>query len=152
MNRRRMVFFLVLNVLISALVTISIILIDDHFNAKPDCGTIENSNTAATGGVKVDIISISSPGVLEKEVVFIQNNGTTASTLTGWVLKDNQEDAFTFPQVTLYPGGSILVHTGPGQDTASDLYWDLPEAVWKSGDLAALFDTQNIVRAFYRIP
>ncbi len=92
------------------------------------------------------------PGALASETVILQNNGSDALILTGWTLKDGQGSTYTFPEITLYPGGMVQVHSGPGTNTAADLFWGLTAPVWKSGELVALYDTQNIARAFYRIP
>jgi competence protein ComEC len=85
-------------------------------------------------------------------LVIIQNNGGSPIVLTSWTLKDKQGTAYTFPQLTLFPGGKVQVHTKAGTDTASDLYWRRSATVWVSGELAGLYDSQNIARAFYRVP
>jgi hypothetical protein len=152
MTRRRLVLYLLLNAFVSALVTGTILFFYDRLNQKTDCGTIETVPTLLSVGVNADIVSVSGAGVLANETVVIQNNGDVALLLTGWTLKDNQGSIYIFPQITLYPGGTVQVHTGPGTDTASDLYWQRTAPVWKSGELVALYDTQNIVRSFYRVP
>jgi len=152
MPRRRLVLYLLLNALVSALVTGAILFFYERANNKPDCGTGETIPTLASGSVKADILGVSGAGVLASEAVTIQNNGDAPLLLTGWTLKDGQGSIYTFPQLTLYPGGTVQVHTKPGTDTAADLYWQLSAPVWKSGVLVALYDTQNIARAFYRIP
>jgi hypothetical protein len=152
MTRRRLVFYLLLNALVSVLVTGAILFFYDRANHKTDCGTSETVPTLASGGVNADIISVTGAGALASESVSIQNNGDSALLLTGWALKDSQGSIYTFPQLTLYPGGTVQVHTGPGTDTAADLYWQRSAPVWESGELAALYDTQNIARAFYRVP
>jgi len=152
MTRRRLVLYLLLNAFVSALVTGTILFFFDRLNQKTDCGTIDAIPTLSSGGVNADIVSVSGAGVPASETVVIRNNGDAALLLAGWKLKDNQGSIFIFPQITLYPGGTVQVHTGSGTDTASDLYWQLSTPVWKSGELAALYDAQNIARAFYRVP
>ncbi len=152
MTRRRLVFYLLLNALVSALVTGAILFFYDRANNKTDCGTSETVPTLAPGSVNADIVNVSGAGVLASESVTIQNNGESALLLTGWMLKDSQGSVYTFPQLTLYPGGTVQVHSRAGTDTAADLYWQLSAPVWKSGALVALYDTQKIVRAFYRVP
>ncbi|HEY5271187.1 MAG TPA: lamin tail domain-containing protein [Anaerolineales bacterium] len=152
MTRRRLVLYLLLNALISVLVSGTILFYYDRANHKTDCGTIETVPTLASGGVKADIVSVTGAGMLTSESVAIQNNGDAALLLAGWKLKDGQGSTYTFPQLTLYPGGTVQVHTGPGTDTAADLYWQLSAPVWISGELVALYDTQNIARTFYRVP
>jgi len=152
MTRRRLVLYLLLNALVSVLVSGAILFFYDRANHKTDCGTSEAVPTLASGGVNADIVSVTGAGVLASESVVIQNNGEAALLLSGWTLKDSQGSTYTFPQLTLYPGGTVQVHTRPGTDTAADLYWGRSEEVWESGELAALYDTQNIARAFYRVP
>jgi hypothetical protein len=152
MTRRRLVLYLLLNALVSVLVSGAILFFYDRANHKTDCGTIEVVPTLASVSVNVDIVSVTGAGALASETVAIRNNGEAALLLTGWMLKDSQGSTYTFPQLTLYPGGTVQVHTISGGDTAADLYWGRSVPVWESGELAALYDPQNIVRAFYRIP
>jgi hypothetical protein len=152
MTRARLVLYILLNVLISVLVAGTILYYYDRANPKTDCGAIEAVPTLASGGGKADIVSVTGAGLLASESVAIQNNGEAALLLTGWALKDGQGSTYTFPQLTLYPGSTVQVHSGSGTDTAADLYWLLSAPVWKSGGLVALYDAQNIARAFYRIP
>jgi hypothetical protein len=152
MSRRRLVLYLLLNALVSLLVSGTILYFYDRAKPKADCGTIESIPTLVSGTVKADIISVTGTGVLADESVIIQNSSDTPLVLTGWTLKNSQEITYTFPQLTLYPGGNIQVHTGSGTDSSANLYWAYSTPVWKSGELAALYDTQNIARSFYRIP
>jgi hypothetical protein len=152
MTRRRLVLYLLLNALVTVLVSWAVLYFYNRANPRQDCSTIEPVSTLASASVKVDIISVSGAGALASEAVTILNNDDTAFTLTGWTLKDNQGDSFIFPDVTLFPGAVVQVHTGTGTNTAADLYWQLSAPVWKSGQLVALYDPQNIARAFYRVP
>jgi hypothetical protein len=152
MMRRRLVLYLLLNAFVSALVSGAILFFYDRANHKTDCGAGETIPTLAPGGVNADIVSVTGAGVLASEFVVIQNNGDAALVLSGWTLKDSQGITYTFPQLTLYPGGTVQVHTKPGADTAADLYWGRSATVWESGELAVLNDTQNLARAFYRVP
>jgi competence protein ComEC len=54
--------------------------------------------------------------------------------------------------VTLHPGATLKIHTASGHNTAADLYWGRTSPLWASGELAALYDAQNVARAFYRVP
>jgi hypothetical protein len=152
MTRRRLVLYLLLNALVSVLVSGAILFYYDRANHKTDCSTTEIIPTLASGSVNADIVSVTGAGALASESVIIQNNGDAALLLNGWTLKDSQGSTYTFPQLTLYPGGTVQVHSGPGTDSAADLYWGSSAPVWQSGELAALYDTKNIARAFYRVP
>jgi hypothetical protein len=147
-----MVLYLLLNALVSVLVSGTVLFFYDRAIHKTDCSTSETIPTLPSGSVKADIVSVGGAGALASETVILQNNGDTALLLTDWTLKDGQGSIYTFPELTLYPGGIVEVHSGPGTNTAADLFWGLSAPVWKSGELVALYDTQNIARAFYRIP
>ena len=145
MTRRRVFLFLFLNILVSALVTGTILFLYDRF-VRPEC-------TSGVGGESgVGITSVGNVGYKEAEIITLENGSEEAVVLTGWVLRDNDGAVYTFPQLTIYPGGSIKLHTGKGVDSATDLYWGLSSPAWEPGELAVLYDTQGLARAFYRIP
>lgn len=137
--------YLLLNALVSALVTAGVLFVYDRF-ARPACS---EGIGAATG---VLISGVSGVGTAGSEIVTLQNNGAETVVLTGWVLMDEDGTAFTFPQLSLYPGGSIQVHTSRGDDSVTDLYWDQSASIWSGGELVLLFDTRGLARAFHRIP
>ncbi len=145
MTRRRLLLFLFLNILVSALVTGSILFLYDRFG-RPECA----SGIGATSGV--GITGVGNIGSGDSETITLANTGEEAVVLTGWVLRDGQGTAYTFPQLTIFPGGSIKLHTGKGEDSAKDLFWGLSASTWESDELVVLYDTQGLARAFYRIP
>lgn len=51
--------------------------------------------------------------------------------MTGFVLRNNGGDAFTFPVgFQMQVGRSVRIYTGPGVSTLTELYWGLGEGVW----------------------
>ncbi len=104
------------------------------------------------GDVNVNITGVIGVGNLQDERMIIQNDGTQETGLTGWYLADNKGLIYTFPQLMLHPGAKVQVHTASGKDSPTDLYWGRAAPVWTSGELVALYDTQQIARAFYRVP
>jgi hypothetical protein len=152
MTRRRLILYLLLNALVTVLVAWAVLYYYNRSNPRQDCSLVEQMPTLASATVRVDILSVSGTGALASEAVTIQNQDDAAITLTGWTLKNSQGDSYTFPEVTLYPDAIVRVHSGSGDDTPADLYWQLSASVWKSGQLVALYDPQNIARAFYRVP
>ena len=80
--------------------------------------------------------------------------------LGGWWLRDSDLRQYTFPDhAVVQPGGTVTVHVGRGEDTESDLYWGLRNAVFDNvgrdkelGDGAYLFDPQGDVRAYMTYP
>jgi hypothetical protein len=150
-SRRRLINYILLNVIVSALVSGTILFFYDRLS-RQNCATTLPPTTPAADGIRAEILSLAGAGTAESEVVTIQNDGSEPLFLTGWYLRDAQGLTYTFPQVTLHPGATLKIHTGSGRDTAADLYWGRSNPVWTSGELAALYDIQNVARAFYRVP
>jgi hypothetical protein len=81
------------------------------------------------------------------EWVEITNLGKSSQDLSGWSLKDEQEHIYVFPEgFRLLPGGLVVVHTGVGNDTETDLYMNMGNPIWNnSGDVATLMDADGTV-------
>ena len=101
----------------------------------------------------VAITAVISPGELETEAVQIVNSGSDPIALLDWKMVDLQGHIYTFAQVTLFgDGAGILIHTGSGQNGATDLYWSQAEAVWEPGELVTLLDGNDDIIATFNIP
>jgi hypothetical protein len=151
--RRRLVYYLLINVFVSVLVAGSIIYYYDR-NHHVECPAVlvTTSLPPGTSGISVNLVGVIGAGVLADERIIIQNNGTQQLDFTGWYLTDKLGNTYTFPQLTIFPGVLVQLHTFTGQDSPTDLFWGRSAPVWTSGELAALYDTHNIARAFYRVP
>ncbi len=97
------------------------------------------------------IESVVSPGNLFLEAVRITNPGANA-VLTGWRLRAPSGAEYVFGEFSLVAQGAVLIHTTEGIDTAIDLYWNLKEVVWHSGDEVLLLDPLGNLRSTYVIP
>jgi murein DD-endopeptidase MepM/ murein hydrolase activator NlpD len=97
------------------------------------------------------IDSVLSAGVLGNEAVKIVNPGPNA-TLTGWRLRAPGGAEYEFKEFSLVAQGAVLIHTAEGIDTSIDLYWDLKEPVWHSGDEVQLLDALGNLRSVFFIP
>jgi LysM repeat protein len=97
------------------------------------------------------IDSVLSPGGLGNEAVKIFNPGPKA-TLTGWRLRTPGGAEYVFKEFSLGAQGAVLIHTASGIDTSIDLYWDLSDPVWHSGDAVQLLDALGNLRSVYFIP
>ncbi|GAB4548800.1 MAG: hypothetical protein Fur002_25790 [Anaerolineales bacterium] len=160
MERRKLFYYLLLNVLVSALTTAGILFWYDRayragLPAVAPLGAESASPQKALDpqtDIPVKISSVVAAGALESEVVIIKFDGDGQLNLSAWQLKDEDGNTFTFPNVTLYPNGAVQVHTLPGADTIIDLYWGLGAPVWNSGENAQLLDSQGNLRAAYQVP
>jgi DNA polymerase III subunit gamma/tau len=153
MGRRNLILYLLLNVFISACVAGAILFwYDQNYRSaalsplQPPARLVESSETvsqpttALADDVSVKIVSVVGAGFLDAESVTIRNEGEASLNLSGWQLKDSDKNIFTFPNLTLNPGGAVRIHTGPGTANVIDLYWNAAASVWESGEEAQLFD------------
>ncbi len=162
MDRRKLIQYLLLNVFVSACVTGGMLFwYDRNYRAALAPAAVPASSNASGSAavtpspqtdIPVSIESVVGAGTLNVETAVIHYSGQTQLNLAGWQLKDDNSNTFTFPQLTLYPNGSVQVHTAGGTDTVIDLYWGAPEFVWNSGESARLYDSQGNLRAVYRVP
>ena len=97
------------------------------------------------------IESVVSPGNLFLEAVRITNPGPTA-VLTGWRLRAPSGAEYVFDDFSLVAQGAVLVHTTEGIDTSIDLYWNLKDVLWQSGDEVLLVDALGNLRSTYIVP
>lgn len=163
MDRRKLIQYLLLNVLVSATVTGGMLFWYDRNyraviqpsveQASPADGSSASTPSAdLQTDIPVKISSIVGAGTLSSEIVVVKFEGDGQLDLASWQLKDENGNTFTFPKLTLYPNGAVQVHTISGTDTVIDLYWGIGEAAWSSGENARLFDSQGNLRAVYRVP
>ncbi|HET7145550.1 MAG TPA: lamin tail domain-containing protein [Anaerolineales bacterium] len=161
MDRRKLVYYLLLNAFVSACVTGTILFwYDRNYRVlnqpsvqQPANGDSEPISTLnPQTDIAVKISSVVGAGTLGSEIVVVKFEGEGQLDLASWQLKDEDGNTFKFPQLTLYPNGAVQVHTVTGTDTVIDLYWGIGDAVWSSGENARLFDAQGNLRAVYRVP
>jgi hypothetical protein len=98
------------------------------------------------------IYTVIGAGVLENEHIVLIHSGDGELSLANWRIEDGKGNVYTFPQLTLYKGGSINLNTRSGDDTVMDLFWGLPAAIWDSGKTVYLYDSHNELRAVYSVP
>jgi hypothetical protein len=126
MTRRRWIYFLLLNILVSAIVTGMLLYFYDRYG-RADCLSAAPMPTLAAAAspvtATVDILSLVGAGTVSSEIIVVRNNGADPLVLTGWTLRDGDGNIFTFPLYSLPAGGTVQIHTVIGADTVSDLYW-----------------------------
>ena len=165
MDRRRLLQYLLLNVLVSACVT-SAILFWYHQNYRSvsqsslqPAAPLVNQNVAAPqptldpeAEIAVEIVSVIGAGTLSAEWVVVSYTGEDQINLANWELRDEDKNVFIFPQLVLHPNGAVQVHTASGTNTVIDLYWGKSDPVWRSGEEAQLYDSSGNLRAQYTVP
>lgn len=165
MARRRLLPYLLLNVLVSACVT-SAILFWYHQNYRSvsqsslqPAAPLVNQNVPAPQAtldpevdIPVEIVSVIGAGTLSAEWVVVSYTGEDQINLANWELRDEDKNIFVFPQLVLHPNGAVQIHTASGTNTVIDLYWGKSDPVWQSGEEAQLLDSSGNVRAKYKVP
>ena len=97
--------------------------------------------TPEGGEAPVVIESLTMADSADAEYLTIANKGAKGVALDGWTLEDEDGHVYTFPNLFLWRNGTVLLHTGLGKDSATDLYWGLTERVWgRLGEKARLRD------------
>jgi hypothetical protein len=162
MDRRRLLYYLLLNVFVSACVTSAILYwYDRNYRAVtlPQV-SIPTTSSNSTNNVPVatvqkglvQIVSVSGAGTLGAEAVVVKYNGEGELDLTGWHLKDTRGTSYTFPPFKLFKNGAVQVHSESGTNTAIDLYWGQRQAVWQSGEAVLLTDPSGAAQDSYPVP
>jgi len=90
---------------------------------------------------------------LNDEYVVLENAGEEPIDLSGWTISDAADKTYRFPDgFVLDPGERVTVHTGSGEDTATDLYWGAGSPVWNNdGDTVTVrtADGEVVARETY---
>jgi PKD repeat protein len=88
---------------------------------------------------------------LNDEYFTLRNNCGRSMDLTGWEVSDEGGHVFEFPAgFTLAPGAWVMIFTGSGTNTSTELYWGSTEPIWNDdSDIAVLRDaTGDIVNLY----
>lgn len=109
----------------------------------------------AGGSVFISGIWYNSPGPdrgsnasLNHEWVQLHNTTGHAITLSGWTLRDKDGHVFTFGTYRLGAHGYVKIHTGRGQRTQANRYWNRTWYIWNNtGDTATLETGLRVVRS-----
>ena len=174
---RRIVYFLLLNVLISAVTTWTVVTVfmrNYSPLAEQSAPTLIRQTASPDGQLVVTLPAVSGSepldedievvpevleiervigiGELDTERVIIQHIGEKEVSLLNWQIQDQNGHVYTFPALTIFKGGNVNIFTRKGTSTVVDLYWGLDEAIWQAGEKAFLLDPQGEIKAVYTIP
>jgi hypothetical protein len=165
MDRRRLLLYLLLNVVVSVCVTSGILFWYDRNYRSVSQSSVQlavplvNQNIVVPQAtldpqakIPVEIVSVIGAGTLNAEWVVVSYKGDDQINLANWELRDGDRNVFVFPQLILHPNGAVQVHTASGTNTVIDLYWGKNNPVWESGEEAQLFDPSGNERARYKVP
>jgi LysM repeat protein len=112
---------------------------------------IATVTSPAGGAALIKIAYVLSPGDLVNEAVVITNDGSPVR-LDGWTLSGASGNTYTLPSLVLGAGGAVTIHSGPGQDKPTDLYWNRAEPAWQHGEIITLKDGKGTAQASATAP
>lgn len=154
----RLVRFLVANVIVSAITALVVMSVWSYFTFRDapalpaGTGAVALSTAATSPAGQLQITTVVGAGDLQNERVTIQHVGDADVSLAGWRLRDENGIEFRFPALVLHPGAQVAVYTRPGDDTATELYWDREVSVWSPGERVSLVDAGGSLQATYTVP
>ncbi|MBW8012154.1 MAG: lamin tail domain-containing protein [Chloroflexi bacterium] len=165
-SRKRLGYYLLLNVIVSAITTWLVLTLWIRTNPLTDpaagltsglpAGSNQDSSQTqplAQAAGQLEISNIFGAGDLGSERIEIRNVGETKLLLAGWRLIDQQGTEFVFPDLfEIYQGGAVTVHTQSGVNSVYELFWGMDEPVWEVGEAATLFDQDGNPQAAYTVP
>jgi hypothetical protein len=164
---RRLLFYLALNILVSAATTYGVLIWWDSthrivplvpasavaLKATAPAGVPAPASTAIPAGAQVlQIKNVFGVGDLQNEVVLIKRLGEGDLSLSKWKLQDQNGHEYLFPDLVLNKDGAVQLYSRSGVDTAVELYWGQNEPIWKSGEQVSIIDPKGVARATYTIP
>ncbi len=176
MKRRRnsLYLYLILNVLVSAATTLTVLVLWDRARGPqpaPASTQVAGDLPAARptdpapllpvetnpppGEPVIQILSVVGIDDLEQEVVTLKRVGEGNLRMAGWKLQGEHNNTYTFPessQLVLYKDGAVQVFSKGGEDTVTAVYWNRSSPAWRSGESIVLLDEAGSERARYRIP
>lgn len=163
---KRLLPYILINIFVSALTTLAVLWIWDAIqrNNLPESSPIAIALPEATPASTaaplppldqpvIKIESIIGAGDVQTETVRLVRLGKDPVALTGWKLKNESGEVFTFPELSLLQDGAFVeVYTRTGHNTPFELYMGSSKPVWRTGETATLVDTAGYVRAQFTIP
>jgi hypothetical protein len=171
-QKSKLVHYVLLNILVSALTVLIVLWIWDKTHPLPvinsdlpDTAKVRTSESSTSqladqtptailpdDQIKLSIEGVFAVSVEKMEYVLIQNQSAAGINLLDWQLASDKGDTYIFPALTLNADGRVKLFTGRGTNSVIELYWGLPETIWHSGDVVSLKDNNGIERASYQIP
>ncbi|MGQ9667394.1 MAG: LysM peptidoglycan-binding domain-containing protein [Anaerolineae bacterium] len=102
-------------------------------------------------GPALKVIAVFDAGDPQQEALYLANTGAEPMDLTGWTVSDGRGHIYRFPAVALQGHGTVILHTGAGQDDEVNLYWGLDTALWKDETTVLVKDAGGRIVVQYEV-
>ncbi len=88
---------------------------------------------------------------LNDEYIVLKNYGDSSTNLYNWSLRNNRNESYTMPDITMDPGDTITLHSGSGVNTPSDYYLGSNSPIWDNQhDSAHLYNSEGKLADYCR--
>lgn len=169
---KRLIYYLILNILVSACTILAILILWERIRG-PLLPNFPQATTAPLhlptltpqpqqqttpqpladfSQPQLEIVRIVGAGDLPTEYIILRRIGTGALSLENWRIRSPNGAEYTFPQLILYQGGAVNLHSAAGSNQVSDLYWGLTQSAWAPGSLVTLFAPDGSIHTTYVVP
>lgn len=157
--------FLLLNIIVSAAAVYAILYFWERSHPLPDITSTlpaptQNSSAAVAAPTQpptnpdalLTIEGVFGAGDVSVEYVLLRNQSEGSLVLSGWRLSGSPGLTYTFPKLTLNPGGAVRLYSKFGSDSVIELFWNQEDALWQSGASLSLVNPTGETQATYTIP
>jgi hypothetical protein len=160
-RRANLIVYIILNIIVSTVTMLRVLWFWNRAqkaNLSPDIVTASNCPAVVSGDATplpelkvIEISNVIGVGSLENEMVLLTHVGEEDISLKNWKLIDEHGNQLTFPALT-FSKGELHIYTRQGIDTALELFWNLQQPIWQTGEKVRVLDPQGNERASYTIP
>jgi len=107
--------------------------------------------------ISINKINANAPGNDEENVngewLEIKNQGKEGLSLDSFYLKDESNNLFTFPAISLKGNTSLKIYSGKGKNNNHEIYWGSNRPIWNNdSDSVYLFDHQSLLVDYQKYP
>lgn len=88
---------------------------------------------------------------LNGEYFIFSNQGDASVDMTAWMVLDESNNDYNFPNYFLGNGSTVTLYIGSGTNTENELYWGSTRSIWNNdGDELFLRDEQGLLVVHYK--
>ena len=170
---KKLLFYLVLNIVVSALTILAVLYIWEKTQlknvlldagnppAESSASSSEETNGDSGQNLLIEIGEVGGVGNLATEYVRLTRPGSDPGdtvSLQGWRLVDASDHDYVIldqsgpPSLELHGQGAVNIYSKEGASNPIELYLGLTAPIWEPGETVTLYDGEGNVHDTYRIP
>ncbi|MFW6128108.1 MAG: lamin tail domain-containing protein [Halobacteriota archaeon] len=88
---------------------------------------------------------------LNDEYIVLKNYGNSSVNLLNWSLRNDKNESYALPPISMPPGSTITLRSGSGVNAGSDYYLDSSSPIWgNQHDSAYLYNSEGTLADYCR--